>query len=126
MPGIKTIAIPPNPGARRGQRIAASSAASVQPAIAAEDGAILPPIARHPAPARTVLAQPSHRYRVGERLKMTNGGYSVARAGSFCKVMSLLPYEGHGALLYRVRSETEQFERVVAEADLSRNRDGVA
>jgi len=49
----------------------------------------------------------------------------LARAGSFCKVTALLPYEGHGSLLYRVRSETEQFERVVAEADLSRKLDAL-
>jgi hypothetical protein len=30
----------------------------------------------------------------------------------------LMPYEG-GALFYRVRSETENFERVVVEGDLS-------
>ncbi len=52
---------------------------------------------------------------------MLNGGRTLARAAAFCKVVSLLPYEGHGPLLYRVRSETEAFERIVAEADLSRN-----
>jgi hypothetical protein len=31
-----------------------------------------------------------------------------------------MPYEGRGPLLYRVRSDIEAFERVVAEADLSR------
>jgi hypothetical protein len=75
---------------------------------------------------RQVLAQPSHRYRIGERLRLGNGGYSIARAASYCKVTALLPYEGHGSLLYRVRSEIEQFERVVAEGDLSRNVDGPA
>jgi hypothetical protein len=67
-----------------------------------------------------VSAQPAHRYRIGERLRMTHGGRSVARAEAYCKVVARLPYEGHGALLYRVRSESEQFERVVAEIDLSR------
>lgn len=52
---------------------------------------------------------------------MTPGGNVLARAGSYCKVVSLLPYEGHGTLLYRVRSESESFERVIAEADLSRS-----
>jgi hypothetical protein len=77
-------------------------------------------------PARAILAQPAHRYHVGERLRLGNGGYSIARAASFCKVTALLPYEGHGSLLYRVRSELEQFERVVAEGDLSRNFDSAA
>jgi hypothetical protein len=71
-------------------------------------------------PARRVTAQPSHRYRVGEKLRMTGGGQSVQRIASTCKVVFLLPYEGHGALLYRVRSDTESFERIVSEADLTR------
>jgi len=66
------------------------------------------------------LAQPAHRYHVGERLRLGGGGYSVARVAASCKVVSLLPYEGQGALLYRVRSDAEAFERVVAEGDLSR------
>jgi len=113
----KTIAVPPNPGARRGKRIAASA----QVEAAMEDIASVSPLRK---PSRPVLAQPAHRYHAGERLRMAQGGYSVVRAGAFCKVTALLPYEGHGALLYRVRSETEQFERVVAEGDLSRKLDG--
>jgi hypothetical protein len=73
-----------------------------------------------PRPARRVAAQPTHRYRVGEHLRMVGGGYSVQRASAGCKIVSLLPYEGKGALLYRVRSDAETFERIVAEADLSR------
>ena len=113
---MKTIAVPPNPGARRGGRLAASASSSHD-----DDVVIVSP--RPAAPPRVVRAQPQHRYHIGERLRMTSGGYSVARAGSFCKVTSLLPYQGRGSLLYRVRSETEQFERVVAEADLSRRLD---
>ena len=113
----KTIAVPPNPGARRGKRIAASERVE---AAANEDIATISPLRKPPRP---VLAQPAHRYHAGERLRMAQGGYSVVRAGAFCKVTALLPYEGHGALLYRVRSETEQFERVVAEGDLSRKLD---
>ena len=44
----------------------------------------------------------------------------MQRTASGCKVVALLPYEGYGALLYRVRSESESFERIVAEADLAR------
>jgi hypothetical protein len=69
---------------------------------------------------RRLAASPVHRYRVGDRLRMNGGGYSVQRAASGCKVVALLPYEGYGALLYRVRSEVESFERIVAEADLVR------
>jgi hypothetical protein len=71
-------------------------------------------------PTRGIAAAPVHRYRVGDRLRMNGGGQAVQRAASGCKVMALLPYEGRGALLYRVRSEAEAFERVVAEADLVR------
>jgi hypothetical protein len=70
-------------------------------------------------PRRTTPAL-THRFRVGDRLRMNGGGHSVQRAASGCKIVALLPYEGHGALLYRVRSDTESFERVVAEADLTR------
>jgi hypothetical protein len=71
-------------------------------------------------PLRRVAAAPTHRYRVGDRLRMQGGGQSIARLAGGCKVMALLPYEGRGALLYRVRSDSEQFERIVAEADLVR------
>jgi hypothetical protein len=115
LPPSKSIAIPPNPGARRGQRIAPSGANPDSDDELA--GSPSPAIRR---PAQSVQAQPIHRFDVGERLRMAPGGFSVARAGATCKVVSLLPYEGHGSLLYRVRSDTEAFERVVAEADLSR------
>ena len=116
MPSLKDIAVPANPGARRGKRANAVAEAEV------EVMAGPPPALKRPPP-RAIAPAPAHRYRIGERLRMGNGGYSVARAAAFCKVVALLPYEGHGSLLYRVRSETEAFERVVAEADLSRNLD---
>lgn len=71
-------------------------------------------------PPRRVAAQPIHRFRVGERLRVNGGGHSVARQAGGCKVVALLPYEGYGALLYRVRTDTESFERIVAESDLAR------
>ena len=71
-------------------------------------------------PARRVQAQPHHHFHVGERLRLTGGGNVLARAGASCKVVALLPYEGKGPLQYRIRSDAEQFERIVAEADLSR------
>ena len=112
MPPLKSVAVAPTK--RAGGRKQPS------PTIASDDddAPLAPtPIAR---PARRVAAAPEHRYRVGERLRMTGGGQSVQRTSSACKVVSLLPYEGRGSLLYRVRSEAETFERIVAEADLSR------
>ena len=71
---------------------------------------------RRPAPAVAALA--SHRYHVGERLQMLGGGRSWARTGGVCRITALMPHET-GPLLYRVRSEAETFERVVAEDDLT-------
>jgi hypothetical protein len=70
-------------------------------------------------PIAPVLAHLTHSFQVGDRLRLRNGGRVIARAEAFCRVVARLPYEGYGSLLYRVRSEAEQFERVVPEADLS-------
>jgi hypothetical protein len=60
----------------------------------------------------------SHAYCVGQKLQMRNGGNIVSRAAGPCHVISLLPRDS-GPPLYRVQSEAENFERIVAEADLS-------
>ncbi len=108
MPPLKTVAVAPT--RRAGGRKTPS------PAVQAEDIT-----AFRPDPPRRLADRAVHRYRIGERLRMAHGGNVVARSAAYCKVMFLLPYEGHGPLLYRVRSDSEQFERIVAEADLSRN-----
>ena len=110
----KSIAVPPNPSARRGKRLPTSANLEA----GGDDGGVVVETLRRPP--RPVQPQPAHRYRVGERLRLGHGGYTVARVAASCKVIALLPYEGHGALLYRIRSDAEAFERVVAEADLSR------
>ena len=112
MPPLKSISV--TPIKRGGGR--------QQPSPTIDDSdeggfSISSPLAR---PARRVVAAPSHRYRVGEHLKMNGGGQSVARSAGSCKVVSRLPYEGLGSLPYRVRSDTESFERVVPESDLTR------
>ena len=114
MPSLKSIAIPVKHSLRRTKGKAALPRVEEPEALGTAP-------AEPRRPATPLLAQPTHRYRIGERLRMTNGGRSFSRAEAYCKVVARLPYEGHGALLYRVRSETEQFERVVAEIDLSRN-----
>lgn len=111
----RSIAVPPNPSARRGKRVAAVQDIEDD---GAETALAVSPLHRPPRP---VQAQPSHRFHVGERLHVGNGGYSAARAAASCKVIALLPYEGRGTLFYRIRSDAEAFERVVAEADLSRS-----
>lgn len=72
-------------------------------------------------PRRVVLAQPSHAFRVGERLKLNGGGRQLTQTSGGCEVVARLPYEGRGALQYRVRSDTETFDRIVSEVDLSRS-----
>jgi len=61
MAGFKTIAIPPNPGARRGVRLSAARDIDVGSGRDPVAVAIRPPIA-------AVRVQPAHRYRIGERL----------------------------------------------------------
>mgnify|MGYP000085350222 CR=1 FL=1 len=69
-----------------------------------------------PAP-RPLRPVGHHSFRVGQRLRVVGGGYQWSRQGGWCRVVALMPHEG-GAFLYRIRSEVENFERVVAEADL--------
>ena len=61
-----------------------------------------------------------HRYQIGQRLRMVAGGRSWARPEGPCRVVALLPHDS-GPFLYRVRSETENFERVISEDDLTPN-----
>ena len=115
MPPLKSIAIPikkPSAHRSKGKKPALRIDTQAEPAAMFEH--------RRPAPPPPVMAQPAHRFRVGERLLMANGGRTLSRVSSSCVVVARLPYEGRGSLLYRVRSETEQFERVVPEMDLSR------
>lgn len=67
---------------------------------------------------RTSVAAHRHRFAVGQRLTMAPGGRDFSREAAMCRVVFLLPYEG-GALRYRVRSDNENFERIVNEADLT-------
>lgn len=69
------------------------------------------------AVARKVAQHPAHRFRAGERLSLS-AIFNNGREAALCDVVSLVPYEGHGSLRYRVRSASEQFERIVTEADL--------
>ncbi len=68
-------------------------------------------------PPRTAATVPAHRYHIGQRLRMLGGGRYWGRLDGTCRVVALLPHES-GVFQYRVRSETENFERVVAETDL--------
>lgn len=67
--------------------------------------------------SRTSVTGHRHRFAVGQRLSMAPGGREISRGAALCSVVFLLPYEG-GAMRYRVRSDSESFERIVNEADL--------
>jgi hypothetical protein len=67
--------------------------------------------------ASQAAQQPRHLFRVGQRVRMLGGGNRWARVESLCQIVVLLPHEG-GPPMYRVRSEVENYERVVAEIDL--------
>lgn len=58
-----------------------------------------------------------HKYHVGQTLDLLpNRGSSTRRAGA-CKIVALLPYEGH-AVQYKVQATTETHQRIVSENDL--------
>lgn len=111
MDEIKSIAVPVT------RRAGAKARRAGHPQIAPEAviGGAVGEKRRPPSP---VAAVPKHRYRVGQRLRFVGGGRYFGRSDGVCKVTALMPFEG-GTLNYRVRSEVENFERVVAEADLT-------
>jgi hypothetical protein len=76
-------------------------------------------------PATSVVTTPrelrtssGHRYAIGDRLRMASGGREIARGASACLVTAVLPNEG-GPLRYRVRSDNENYDRIIEERDLS-------
>lgn len=85
------------------------------PALPAPD-AELPAVVLERRAPRPPSTAPQHRFRVGQRLRFVNAG--MGRAGGTCRVVALMPNE-RGTFSYRVRNEVENFERIVAEADLA-------
>lgn len=83
----------------------------------AQDGDVGPPLQFQRQPPQTT-ARPVHRYRVGDRLIMARGSRDIARAAAACEVTAIVPHE-MGPLFYRVRSDSETFERIVDEIDLA-------
>ena len=72
------------------------------------------------AVGRKGLPSPTHQFRAGERLGLT-AVFSDGRKAANCNIVSLIPFEGYGLLRYRVRSDSEEFERIVPEGDLHRS-----
>jgi hypothetical protein len=104
---VKSIAIPSRLAAKK-ERSPSSSDALREYAQAT----------RLPERSRVTRSAHAHRFSAGERLLMAPGGREISRSASPCLVLALLPYEGV-TLRYRVRSESENFERIVDEVDLS-------
>lgn len=99
---FKSIAIPPRATTRKGGEPTRSYLSATSA----------------PSQPRVVQQSRGHRFAAGDRLMMAPGGRDISRGASVCRVVSLLPHEG-GPLRYRVRSDSESFERIVDEADLS-------
>jgi hypothetical protein len=76
--------------------------------------------ARAEQPAdRDHVATGSYRFRPGQRVRITLGQHGRAPANGSYRVVGRLPADDTGSNLYRIRSDREQHDRVVAEAHLS-------
>lgn len=58
-----------------------------------------------------------HKYHVGQTLDLLPSHGSSSRRAGQCKVVALLPFEGH-AVQYKVQSLLETYQRIVSENDL--------
>lgn len=59
-----------------------------------------------------------HRFSKGQRVRLRAGNNAPPARGSF-RIVQALPIEREGEVRYRIKSETETFERVADEASLS-------
>jgi len=62
-----------------------------------------------------------HRYRVGDTVILKDGPVRMAKASGVCKVLAALP-ESQGSRRYRVRFDSENFDRSVAEDEIEAGR----
>jgi hypothetical protein len=62
--------------------------------------------------------EPAHRYKVGQMVGLARGFGYVRAAGSRYRIVSLLP-RGRTHFQYRIRGESEAFERVASENELT-------
>lgn len=102
----KSISIPSRTASKKRGAPAVAPAPSYVPATSAS---VTP---------RATTDAAGHRYLVGQRLAMAPGGREFARGAATCTIVARLPHEG-GPLRYRVRSDSEHYERIVDENDLS-------
>jgi hypothetical protein len=57
------------------------------------------------------------RFAVGDKIVLKDGFVRTDTAGRTCTIASVLPFDGSRAQ-YRVRFETENFERRIVESDI--------
>jgi hypothetical protein len=69
-------------------------------------------------PARST-AEP-HRFQPGQKVRITSGLSGRASSSGPYKILDRLPADQSGSNFYRIRSDGEQHDRVVAETQLSR------
>jgi hypothetical protein len=109
---MKSIAVPIT---RRSAGSKSSSARAVRPMAPRAVNDDAPEAAGDDAPEASSRAK--HRYHIGQRLHLAGGRY-WGRIGGACEVIALMPLEA-GEFHYRISSEAEHFERIVAEGDLT-------
>jgi len=62
-----------------------------------------------------------HIYSIGDTVVLKDGPVRLARSNGACKVLATLPETG-GSRQYRVRFESESFDRCIAETDIDPSR----
>ena len=60
-----------------------------------------------------------HKFSAGQRVRLRAGRDAMPTGHSVFKVIFALPIERAGEVRYRIKSEAENFERVVDETSLS-------
>ena len=58
-----------------------------------------------------------HQYKVGDRIVLKDGPSRMLKSTGPCKVIAALP-ESRGFRQYRVRFESETYERMISEDDI--------
>lgn len=58
-----------------------------------------------------------HKFKIGEVLDLLPSHGSSSRRAGECKIVALLPFEGH-VVQYKVQAKTESHLRIVSESDL--------
>ena len=59
----------------------------------------------------------AHQYKVGETVVLKDGPVRMAKSAGPCKILAALP-ESQGSRQYRIRFESENFDRMVSEDDI--------